>query len=323
MIKMDYGITFSQMLSAMEEDLRALDDFSAAMEANETNNNDIVPQNERKTVTITRSAEQGRKTDNKDVNDQDQTMAKDEMQEFVEKANTLADGLTKTLERVNKITLKLLENAWAANDEFISQYDEMKSTYKQVEDQVLINWSYGHNADQYLHSKVTKLRAVITTNANYMANWENMPDTAILNKKGKELDKEVLAEMGAPSSIDTLDEFFGHLRAQFRGRKSEKTYHGQQADQLIQDVRNFAKTRSLYNQDIAAIKRLNDSIKNTCIGLIKRGNYIDEDRRKIINYQKNLIRMLTIFCNMVQFTYRMDVEYITNRRILITRLYEK
>lgn len=314
---------FSEFLRTLESDLRELDDFSSAMEAEMDDEDALVSNKERKTVTLNRSAEQGRKTDFKVTDDQDQTTTKDQMQEFIERAEAVADGLTKTLERVDKITSKLLNNAWNANDAFISQYDEMKTSYKQVDDQVLINWSYGHNADQYLHSKVTKLRAVITTNANYLSNWENMPESAILKKKGKELDKEVLSEMGAPSSIDTLEEFFGHLRAQFRGRKSEKTYHGQDADKLIQDVRSFAKTKSLYNQDISAVKRLNETIKNTCIGLMKRGNYIDQDRKQILNLQKNLIRMLTIFCNMIQFTYRMDAEYITNRRILITRLYEK
>lgn len=314
---------FSEFLRTLESDLRELDDFSSAMEAEMDDEDALVSNKERKTVTLNRSAEQGRKTDFKVTDDQDQTTTKDQTQEFIERAEAVADGLTKTLERVDKITSKLLNNAWNANDAFISQYDEMKTSYKQVDDQVLINWSYGHNADQYLHSKVTKLRAVITTNANYLSNWENMPESAILKKKGKELDKEVLSEMGAPSSIDTLEEFFGHLRAQFRGRKSEKTYHGQDADKLIQDVRSFAKTKSLYNQDISAVKRLNETIKNTCIGLMKRGNYIDQDRKQILNLQKNLIRMLTIFCNMIQFTYRMDVEYITNRRILITRLYEK
>ncbi len=314
---------FSEFLRTLESDLREFDDFSSAMEAEMDDEDALVPNKEGKTVTINRSAEQGRKTDFKVTDDQDQTTTKDQTQEFIERAEAVADGLTKTLERVDKITSKLLNNAWNANDAFISQYDEMKTSYKQVDDQVLINWSYGHNADQYLHSKVTKLRAVITTNANYLSNWENMPESAILKKKGKELDKEVLSEMGAPSSIDTLEEFFGHLRAQFRGRKSEKTYHGQDADKLIQDVRSFAKTKSLYNQDISAVKRLNETIKNTCIGLMKRGNYIDQDRKQILNLQKNLIRMLTIFCNMIQFTYRMDVEYITNRRILITRLYEK
>lgn len=314
---------FSEFLRTLESDLRELDDFSSAMEAEMDDEGALVSNKERKTVTLNRSAEQGRKTDFKVTDDQDQTTTKDQMQEFIERAEAVADGLTKTLERVDKITSKLLNNAWNANDAFISQYDEMKTSYKQVDDQVLINWSYGHNADQYLHSKVTKLRAVITTNANYLSNWENMPESAILKKKGKELDKEVLSEMGAPSSIDTLEEFFGHLRAQFRGRKSEKTYHGQDADKLIQDVRSFAQTKSLYNQDISAVKRLNEAIKNTCIGLMKRGNYIDQDRKQILNLQKNLIRMLTIFCNMIQFTYRMDVEYITNRRILITRLYEK
>ena len=320
---MDYGMKFSEFLRTLESDLREFDDFSSAMEAEMDDEDALVPNKEGKTVTINRSAEQGRKTDFKVTDDQDQTTTKDQTQEFIERAEAVADGLTKTLERVDKITSKLLNNAWNANDAFISQYDEMKTSYKQVDDQVLINWSYGHNADQYLHSKVTKLRAVITTNANYLSNWENMPESAILKKKGKELDKEVLSEMGAPSSIDTLEEFFGHLRAQFRGRKSEKTYHGQDADKLIQDVRSFAKTKSLYNQDISAVKRLNETIKNTCIGLMKRGNYIDQDRKQILNLQKNLIRMLTIFCNMIQFTYRMDVEYITNRRILITRLYEK
>lgn len=314
---------FSEFLRTLESDLRELDDFSSAMEAEMDDEDALVSNKERKTVTLNRSAEQGRKTDFKVTDDQDQTTTKDQTQEFIERAEAVADGLTKTLERVDKITSKLLNNAWNANDAFISQYDEMKTSYKQVDEQVLINWSYGHNADQYLHSKVTKLRAVITTNANYLSNWENMPESAILKKKGKELDKEVLSEMGAPSSIDTLEEFFGHLRAQFRGRKSEKTYHGQDADKLIQDVRSFAKTKSLYNQDISAVKRLNETIKNTCIGLMKRGNYIDQDRKQILNLQKNLIRMLTIFCNMIQFTYRMDVEYITNRRILITRLYEK
>lgn len=314
---------YSEFLRTLESDLRELDDFSSAMEAEMDDEDALVSNKERKAVTLNRSAEQGRKTDFKVTDDQDQTTTKDQTQEFIERAEAVADGLTKTLERVDKITSKLLNNAWNANDAFISQYDEMKTSYKQVDDQVLINWSYGHNADQYLHSKVTKLRAVITTNANYLSNWENMPESAILKKKGKELDKEVLSEMGAPSSIDTLEEFFGHLRAQFRGRKSEKTYHGQDADKLIQDVRSFAKTKSLYNQDISAVKRLNETIKNTCIGLMKRGNYIDQDRKQILNLQKNLIRMLTIFCNMIQFTYRMDVEYITNRRILITRLYEK
>lgn len=318
---MDYGMTFTAMLETMEQELAALDGLSMATEVENINDASGIFKN--KDTTMTRSAEQARKTDVKGVNDQDQSIAKDTTQDFVKKVEENAEQVLATLDRVNKITTRLLENTLKANEEFIGQYDELQSTYKLVEDQVLINWSYAHNAEQYLHSKITKLRAVITTNANYLSNWENMPESAIINKKGKELDKELLSEMGAPSSIDTLNEFFGHLRSQFRGRKSEKTYRGEMANALIQEVRQFSKVRSTYTQDIAAVKRIATSVQNTCIGLMKRSNYIDQDRQRVLVYQRNINRALIVFCNMIQFVYRLHVEYITNRRILITRLYEK
>lgn len=318
---MDYGMTFSRMLYTMEQDLADLTELDAATEAENINDASGIFNN--KDTTLTRSAEQGRKTDTKGVNDQDQTIAKDTTQDFVKKVQENADQVLKTLDRVNRITSRLLENTLQANEEFISQYTELQNTYKLVDDQVLINWSYAHNAEQYLHSKVTKLRAVITTNANYLSNWENMPETAIINKKGQELDKELLGEMGAPSSIDSLSEFFGHLRSQFRGRKSEKTYRGEMAQAFMQEIRQFAKTRSTYAQDIAAVKRIATSVQNTCIGLMKRNNYIDQDRQHVLVYQRNINRALIILCNMIQFVYRMNVEYITNRRILVIRLYEK
>ena len=329
---MDYGMTFSQMLQSFESDLNLFaDTLDIAMEANDGNQTGgsygqptVTSEAERtRTPTLTRSQQQSENASKRDVNDQDQTMQQDTVNEFVEKVRANGEAVLATINKTDRVTMRLLENTWNANDTFISQYDEMQSQYKLQDDIVLINWTYNHNAEQYLHSKVTKLRAVITTNANYLNNWEAIPQSALINLKTKELDKALCGEMGAPSSIDNLNEYFGHLRAQFRGRKSEKTYQGGEVNQFIQEVRSFAKTRTTYNQDIQAAKRINNSITSICTSLVKRSQYIDEDRRKILNLQRTLNRMLVFFCNMIQFVYRMHIEYITNRRILITRLYEK
>lgn len=303
---MDYGMTFREALEAFESDLNGVE-LSGAMELfgdSETN-----------------SAKMSSRTDQ--ANNDMQSTQQDDIQESSKRVDAIIEKLVKSITRVNNSTLKVLQNTWEDNKQFISQYTEMSQTYKLKEQIDVINWTYGHNMEQYLHAKVVTLRAIVTKNAGYLSNWQNIPDDALIKKGGKELDNAIVAEMGAPGGIDTPTEFMGHLRAQFRGRKSEKSYRGEMAAKFIQDVRSFDGTRSTYTQDMQAATRVTKSLQNTVKNQIRNAQFSDEDRRSLIKYLRNMVRMMTIYINMIYFIYRLEVEYILNRRLIITRLYEK
>lgn len=303
---MDYGMSFKEALAATEADLA---DFDEMME----------PAQE--LLSLTRTAKQSAKTDQ--ANNDMKSSAANSTQEFVKRAQSEGEKILKKIERTHASTLKVLNNTWTSNENFIGEFEEMQSSYKLVEQITVINWSYGHNAEQYLHSKLNQLRAVITKNAGYLNNWQNLPEDALIKLSGKNLDKELVSEMGAPSSIDTVNEFMGHLRTQFRGRKSEKNYRGELVNDLINQVRNFAKTKTSYSQDINAAERIAKSAQSTVESHMRSSDYSDEDKQQIIKLQRNLNRMLVTYANMIYFIYRLNVEYILNRRALIERLFEK
>lgn len=303
---MDYGMSFHKALRALESDLERFNaESEAAMEV----------------LTITKQAAQSAKTDQ--ANNTLKASSTNSTQTYVERARSEADKVLKTIQNRHNSTLRVLSNTWESNDQFIGEYSQYQNQYKLVDEIVVINWSYGHNAEQYLLNKLTKLRAVITTNASYLNNWQNIPQDALINQSGKTLDKSLVAAMGAPSSIDTANEYMGHLRTQFRGRKSEKTYRGEMVNVFINEIRSFAKTKTSYNQNINAAERIAKTIASTCEGHMRNASMSDEDKQHILKLQKNLDRMIVLYANMIYFSYRLAVEYILNRRVLVTKLYEK
>lgn len=306
---MNYGMSFTEALAAFEADLMEPMIADPAMELFGDSN--------------TNTAKMSNKTDqanNKVDTGNDQ---RDSIQTSSERVDAIIEKLVKSITRVNKTTLKVLQNTWDDNDKYMAQYGEMSSTYRLKDEISVINWTYGHNMEQYLHSKITTLRAIISKNAAYLSNWQNIPEDALINKAGRELDAAIVTEMGAPSSIDTPAEFMGHLRAQFRGRKSEKNYRGEMANKFIQEVRSFASTKATYTQDMQAAIRTTKSMQNTMKNQIRNMNFSEEDRRSLIKYLRNMVRMMTIYINLIYFVYRLEVEYILNRRLIINRLYEK
>ena len=303
---MNYGMSFREAIDAFESDLNGIE-MSAAMELFGDSD--------------TTTAKMSAKTDQ--ANNDLESSARDDVQESSKRVDAIIEKLVKSISRVNNSTLKLLQNTWDDNHKFIAQYSEMAESYK-LKDQIdVINWTYGHNMEQYLHAKIVTLRATVTKNAGYLSNWQNIPDDAMIKKGGKELDSAIVGEMGAPGGIDTPTEYMGHLRTQFRGRKSEKSYRGEMASNFIQEIRSFDGTRSSYTQDIQAATRIVKSMQNTVKNQIRNTQFSDDDHRSIIKYLRNMIRMMTIYINMIYFIYRLEVEYILNRRLIINRLYEK
>lgn len=303
---MDYGLTFSEALIAQESDLNQYNDEELAMEA---------------TTTLTTQAKQ---SSTKDMSgNQMTTTAINDTQTAVERVTAEGEKIQNMIERKNQSALKFLNNTWDSNDTFLGQFEDYQNQYKLLDSVTLINWSYGHNADQYMVSKLTKLRAVITRNATYLNNWQNIPDDALIKQSGTALDKALITEMGAPSSIDTPNEFMGHLRTQFRGRKSQKTYRGESAKVYANEIRNFAKTKTSYKEHVDAAKRIAKSAQSTAESLTRSTKFSDQDHQVILKYLRNLYRMITLYVNMIYFVYRLSVEYILNRRVLVTKLFEK
>ena len=304
---MDYGMSFKEACAAMENDLAAFDDMQTAMEALD--------------MTLT---EQDRKSSATDKNNETLRSPAQVTQDLMKQIQDSQKKTEETLNRVHKQCLKLLQNTWTSNESFISQYNSMANQYQLSENITVINWTYGHKAEQYLHSKIAKFRALINTNIGYLNRWQNIPSNAVIPKSGKVLDKACITEMGAPSSINTPDEFMGHIRSQFRGRKSEKTYRGDMAQTFIQEVRSFAKTKTTYQQDMEAADRALKQLQNIARGqLANSANVDDNEKRGFVKLVKNAHHMIVLYANMIYFMYRLHVEYILNRRLLINRLYTK
>lgn len=305
---MDYGATFTQMLAAQESDLAAFDDFLPAQEVLTLN------KDEERSKNVAAEKADPKKPEN---------MTADTMQELDKQLENQFEKMNEVIKRIHGQTLKLLNNTWESNATYISEYSANAGSYTQVPELTVINWSYGHKAENYLHGKVVKLRALMTTNVNYLNNIKGLPEDSLIVKSGKTLDQAVCAELGAPSSIENPNEFMGHLRTQFRGRKSEKTYRGEMAGVFIQEIRAFDKTKTTYQQDINAAERMAKSAHDILRTHIRNGTESEEDKRSALKYLKNIYRIITLYVNIIAFTYRLHVEYILNRRALVTRLYEK
>ena len=305
-----YEATLSDCLKLADELFR---DLSGAMEADTPNVN----------VTATKTAKASSATDQANNRlSQDATKGND-VQDFVKRLQEENERTAARLERINQATLKVLTATWNGNEEFLGNFSTMEKTYKLQETYTAINWSYGHNAEQYLVSKLTKLRAVLNTNIQYLQNWQNIPDDAIIRKSGAALDKSIVESMGAPSSIDTTKEYMGHLRAQFRGRKSEKEYRAEMANGFVSDIRNFAKTRTSYNEHMQAAIRAAKQVQSISTAQVRSARFIDSDRRMIFNLARTADKFIISYATMINFSYRLAIEYILNRRLLLTRMYQK
>ena len=305
-----YEATLSDCLKLADELFR---DLSGAMEADTPNVN----------VTATKTAKASNATDRANNRlSQDATKGND-VQDFVKRLQEENERTAARLERINQATLKVLTATWNGNEEFLGNFSTMEKTYKLQETYTAINWSYGHNAEQYLVSKLTKLRAVLNTNIQYLQNWQNIPDDAIIRKSGAALDKSIVESMGAPSSIDTTKEYMGHLRAQFRGRKSEKEYRAEMANGFVSDIRNFAKTRTSYNEHMQAAIRAAKQVQSISTAQVRSSRFLDSDRRMIFNLARTADKFIISYATMINFSYRLAIEYILNRRLLLTRMYQK
>lgn len=306
---MDYGTTFSQFLKGMEADMSQFDDWSIGMELDMTTN------------TLTNQQRKSNASDQKE--EEIKATASDPLQASLQKADAMGKKLLDTINRLHNQTFKFLQSTWQGNENFIAQYNDMAQNFRQVDAITVINWSYGHDMEQYLHAKVVKLRAIVTTNINYLGNWQNIPEDAPINKEKTAMIQQLLHEMGAPSAVDSESEFMGHLRTQFRGRKSEKMYNGAMAEKMMQELRSFAKTRSVYTQDIQSAERLAKTANTTMQAQLRNSNFQDSDRTMLMKYYTAVCKMLTLYVEMIKFVYTMETEYILNRRAIITRLYEK
>jgi hypothetical protein len=303
---MDYGMTFGQALEAMERELEG--EWEQATEADGT-------------ITLTTQATKSATTDQANNNLAD--TEDNSPQALMKKVKSQTEKTTKSLTRTNRQTLKMLQNTWTSNENFIAEYGQMVEQYKLKDEYRAINWSYGHNAEQYLYSKLTQLRAIINTNLGHLNNFNTIPEDSLLNKAGIALDKALVEGMGAPSSIDTPKEFMGHLRTQFRGRKSEKTYKGDMANSFAQEIRSFAKTKTSYTQNIQAAQRMITTLDSLCNTHMKNGSMGDQEKKRVLVLQRNGSGMIVLYLNMIYFCYRLHVEYILNRRALLSRLFEK
>lgn len=299
------------MLSAMEADLNSIY-WGAGME---------LDMSEPSTNTLTNQQQKSAATDKANTNLNNDTS--DPIQSSVAKAQAIGENMLSMINRNHRRIYKMLYNTWTSNDKYIEQYNEMSQTYRLLNNITVINWTYGHDMEQYLHAKVVKMRAILTTNANYLNNWQNIPETAAIQMDKTEMTRALLGEMGAPSSIDDMGEFMGHLRAQFRGRKSEKSYNGAMAQKYIQEVRSFAKTKSSYSQDMQAAERIAKTARDVCMGQLRNANFQDTDRKILLKLLQAVQRMVVFYVNLIGFVYRLEVEYILNRRAIISRLYEK
>ena len=280
-------------------------------------------QNPNINVTATQTAKASNATDRANNSVAKDATAGQSVQDFTKKIQEETERTAARLNRINESTLKVLNATWQGNEEFLSNFDTMQKTYKLQDAYVAINWSYGHNAEQYLVSKLTKLRAVLNTNIGYLQNWQNIPEDAIVRKTGAALDKAIVESMGAPSSIDTTKEYMGHLRAQFRGRKSEKQYRGEMATGFVSDIRNFAKTRSSYNEHMQAALRSAKQAASLATAQVRSARFLDSDRRMIFNLLRTTDKFIITYATLINFCYRLAIEYILNRRLLVTRMYQK
>ena len=311
---MNYGETFSQALeSAILLVSEWMDDNqNSAMEVDMSNpTTNTMTQQQKRSDAATQAADRAANT------------STDPVQDSVKRAQALGETMLNKINSVHRKTYKMLFNTWESNNKFIEQYDEMSKDYKLLDSITVVNWTYGHDMEQYLHAKVVTLRAFLTTSANYLNNWQNAPDTSVINMDDSELGSEILKQIGAPSSIDDLPEFMGHLRAQFRGRKSEKQYNGGQANTIMQEIRNFDKTRTDYAQDINAAERIAKTARDIVTGQMRNNNFQDSDRTMLLKMLKRVYKVIAWYIALINFVYRLEVEYILNRRAIVTRLYEK
>ena len=310
------GRTFRQALEELQHWTEAQDDWNVGMEADTPTVNTGTAQmsNTETATTQRRRSEAATSTE---------VSTTENSQDYVQSLQKKGKDLEDLIARERNKMLKMLQNVWDSNDNFIAQYNDMSQTYKLLDEITVINWSYGHDMEQYLHSRVVKFRAVLTNNTNYLNSWQKIPEDALIKKDKTGMMRGVIGELGGPSSVDNMAEYIGHMRAQFRGRKSEKNYRGDMANKIMQEIRRFASTKSSFQQDIQAVDRIVKSATSSAMTQSRNTNFSDEDRRSIAKLFQSFSYLVRLYLEVMSFVYRLEIEYILNRRAIVTRLYEK
>ena len=306
------GRTFRDALEEMV--LKWEEDWDGAFEADLTTSTTNQPSTTETATTQRRQSNAGTEKDITITNNG---------QDYVARAKALGEKMDVSIEKERNRILKMLENVWKGNEQFIAEYNEMSQQYKLVDDLTVINWTYGHDMEQYLHSKVVKFRAILTDAGNSINNWQRIPDDSLLKKDKTAMMQAVIAQLGGPSSVDNMSEFIGHLRAQFRGRKSEKNYRGEMANKFMQEIRNFASTRTSFTQDTQAAQRVSKATVSAAGMQLRNTSFSTEDRQAIMKMLQAYTKLVALYMDVVGFVYRLEVEYILNRRAIMNRLFEK
>ena len=58
-------------------------------------------------------------------------------------------------------------------------------------------------------------------------------------------------------------------------------------------------------------------------GQMRNNNFQDSDRTMLLKMLKRVYKVIAWYIALINFVYRLEVEYILNRRAIVTRLYEK
>lgn len=212
----------------------------------------------------------------------------------------------------------IIKTADRANKEFLEGIRDSEP----VESVQLMNWRYGHNPDKYLHKRVIVLRQVLEKMIrDIRKSNEELGENSILVKGASGMEEPVMREIGAPSSITTYREFVSWTQAQFRGRKSELTYHSSDASKFIKDMQQYSRIVRVIVQDLAEVDRLLGLLQNQLRGQLASEVVDYQLKQTYIKRMDRCAKIFIMYLNMITMTYRLHTEYILNRRAVLKRLY--
>lgn len=242
------------------------------------------------------------------------------VQESLKKYDDKVSALKEKAEQLKKGTLAFVSTADKGNQEFLKSIE--RDGYKLQESITVVNWSYQHNPQRYLHTRVIKLRQILEANIrDIQKSKEELPEDSLLECTYQALEEKCMKLIGAPSSVTRYKEFVTWTQTQFRGRKAERTIPNSEAQKCVQAMNEYARLQNVINQDINEITRCINTMNAKVRGTLSNSMTDDQTRQTMLKRVDRCCKLFTMYMAHVNMVYRLHTEYILNRRAVLKRLY--
>lgn len=243
----------------------------------------------------------------------------DFIKEFENRVNAMKGKAKEVEDRIGK----LIQSADAENQQFLKNIKTQE--YKETEGPIEVtNWTYGHNPQRYLHQKVIKLKSVIDSNIRELRKDATaLSDQSILEKTAADMEEIVVRQMGAPSAITSYKEFSLWLQTQFRGKKATRQLGSEMIQPCVSAMQDFSHSAATFKNDIGAVDNMLRAMSTQVRSQLNNTDIHDTMKQKLLKRVDRLNKLIVMYLSCIVLSYRLQTEYVLNRRAIMRRLYQK